>query len=58
MMQIRYSKRGINMFLKNLKKKYRINIKMIENHLNIIVVMNVRLNHVILESNVRKRKNR
>jgi hypothetical protein len=46
------------MFLKNLKKKYRINIKMIENHLNIIVVMNVRLNHVILESNVRKRKNR
>ena len=58
MMQIRYSKKGINMFLKNLKKKYRINIKMIENHLNIIVVMNVRLNHVILESNVRKRKNR
>jgi len=58
MMQIRYSKRGINIFLKNLKTKYRINIKMIENHLNIIVVMNVRLNHVILESNVRKRKNR
>jgi hypothetical protein len=58
MMQIRYSKRGINIFLKNLKNKYRINIKMIENHLNIIVVMNVRLNHVILESNVRKRKNR
>jgi hypothetical protein len=58
MMQIRYSKRGINIFLKNLKNKYRINIKMMENHLNIIVVMNVRLNHVILESNVRKRKNR
>ena len=31
---------------------------MIENHLNIIEVMNERLNHVILESNVRKRKNR
>ena len=29
---------------------------MIENHLNIIVVMNERLNHVILESNVRKKK--
>ena len=38
------------------KKKYRIDIKMIEYHLNIIVVMK-RLNHVISESNVRKIKN-
>ena len=33
------------------KKKYRIDIKMIQYHLNIIVVMKI-LNHVISESNV------
>ena len=38
------------------KKKYRIDIKIIEYYLNIIVVMK-RLNHVISESNVRKIKN-
>lgn len=37
--------------------KYRINIKMIEYHLNIIIAMNERLTHAILESNVNKRQN-
>lgn len=35
--------------------QYRINIKMIEYHLNIIIAMNERLTHAILESNVNKR---
>ena len=45
------------MSLWKTKKKYRINIKIIEYHLNIIAAMNEWLTHAILESNVRKRRN-
>ena len=44
------------MSLWKTKKKYRINIKIIEYHLNIIVAMNEWLTRAILESNVRKRQ--
>jgi hypothetical protein len=44
------------MSLWKTKKKYRINIKIIEYHLNIIAAMNEWLTRDILESNVRKRQ--
>ena len=44
------------MSLWKTKEKYRINIKIIEYHLNIIAAMNEWLTRAILESNVRKRQ--